>query len=268
MNPEGIVEVEGDGSGPCLDFTVRYAGGDIPASFWKGAPEQGALPALILIQHGGPLHKRHERTDWLAGEVASATGSAVLLIDGPIHGRRRTDNPELMRMLGIFKQFWSEDGGIDRYVADWRAAMDAVLAAGWADPTRIAWLGVSMGTAYGIPLCAAEPRIRAAAMGMWGVDWGQEKRLLADARGLTTPVLFQIKQGDEIFSTEGQRALFDALGSPQKCLHTFPGGHGLEAPGQMEQLLDFLLASFAGDDPHASWAKPGRCTATPPPAVR
>jgi dienelactone hydrolase len=264
------IEIDGDKGGTCLDFTIHGGPRVIPATFWPASREAGhaeTKPPVTLIQHGGPLHKRHERTDWLAQATATWTGGAVLLIDGPIHGLRRTDQPELMQMLGIFKQYWREDGGIDAQVEDWTIALDAVLGQGWADPDRVAWLGVSMGTAYGIPLCAAESRIRAAAMGMWGTDWGQEKRLLNDAQRLRTPTLFQIKQGDEIFTTAGQRALFDALGCPDKCLHTFPGGHGLETPGQLEQILAFITTAFAGDQAHAG-PGPGRAIATAPAVAR
>lgn len=239
--------IDGDRAGTSFDFSVRHDAGIIPATFWNGSSGSGELPPLTLLQHGGPLHKRDERVDMLAESVVARTGSAVLLLDGPIHGQRRTDQPELMEMLGIFKRYWRDDAGIDTMVSDWRLALDVVLDQRWADPERVVWFGVSMGTAYGIPVCAADERIKAAAMGMWGVDWGQEARLTEDARRMKTPALFQIKAEDEIFSTEGQRALFDALGCPNKCLTTYPGGHSLTAPGQFDQLMNFVVDAFAGE---------------------
>ena len=238
------IDIEGAVLDRRFDFTLRRGAETIPATFWNAAHPAGRDTPVTLLQHGGPLHKRHERTEWLAETAVAGTGGAVLLIDGPIHGRRRDDDPELMEMFGIFKRYWHEDAGIDGMVADWKAALDAVIAQGWADPERVAWLGVSMGTAYGIPVCVADERIGVAAMGMWGTEWGQTSRLLDDARRLKTPVLFQIKVGDEIFSTAGQRELFDALGSPNKCLHTHPGGHNLEASGQLNQLLGFIADHF------------------------
>ena len=238
--------VEGPRTGGSFDFTVRRGAHVVPATFWNAPAATAAPPPLTLLQHGGPLHKRHERTEWLAERIVAGTGGAVLLIDGPIHGARRADQPDIMEMLGIFKAFYVSEGGFDGMVADWRDALDAVLDRGWADPGRVAWFGVSMGTAYGIPVCAAEPRIKAAAMGMWGVDWGQEDRLLADARAMRTPTLFQIKTGDQIFAAAGQRALFDALGSPDKALRTHEGGHDLTAPGQLEELLGFIVARAFG----------------------
>ena len=75
---------------------------------------------------------------------------------------------------------------------------------------------------------------------MWSTDWRQADRLIDDARRISIPTLFQTKSEDEIFGIKEQRELFDALGSPNKCLHTFEGGHSLTAPGQLEQLLDFV----------------------------
>ncbi|KRB80651.1 hypothetical protein ASE00_16560 [Sphingomonas sp. Root710] len=240
------IDLDGDTSAPCFDFVIRHPGGAIPASFWNARAPRGDRTPLTLLQHGGPFHKRHERTDELARTIVDRIDSAVLLIDGPIHGQRRDDEPELMEMLGIFERHWRTAPGIDGYVSDWRIALDAVLQHGWADADRIAWFGMSMGTAYGIPLCAADDRLKAAALGMWGTDWGQESDLLDGARRMRTPVLFQIKLDDEIFSTSGQRALFDAIGSADKCLHSFAGGHSLTAPGQLDQLLDFIAAALGG----------------------
>jgi dienelactone hydrolase len=236
--------IDGSSTDECFDFSLRHGTRVIPATFWNAQGSSNGRPPLTLLQHGGPLHKRHEFSDFLARSILARTGGAVLLIDGPIHGRRRTEQLELTEMLTTFKQYWQEDADIDGMVSDWKHVLDAVLDQGWADPKRVAWFGLSMGTAYGIPVCAADERIRAAAIGMWGTDWGQGVRLIHDARRMRTSVLFQIKTEDEIFSIEGQRELFDALSCPNKCLSTFPGGHSVSAPGQLDQLLDFVAHAF------------------------
>lgn len=235
------IDIEGRPSGRCFDFTLHHNGGTVPATFWNASETAGSVPPLTLLQHGGPFHKRHERSDWLAETIVARTGGAVLLIDGPIHGQRRNDAPGIEEMLAAFERHWRQNPGIEAMVSDWRIALDAVLEQGWADPGRIVWFGMSMGTAYGVPLCAMDDRIKAAALGMWGIDWGQEAVLLDYARRVKTLTLFQIKTEDEIFSVDGQRKLFDALGAPNKCLRTFPGGHSLTAPGQLDELLDFVV---------------------------
>jgi len=35
---------------------------------------------------------------------------------------------------------------------------------------------------------------------------------------------------------------------PNKCLSTFPGGHSVSAPGQLDQLLDFVAHAFRDDE--------------------
>lgn len=245
MNHE--IRLVGHPSARSFDFTIHTDEGVIPATFWNAAPplRPRPRPPVTLLQHGGPFHKRHQRSESLAETLVERAGCAVLLIDGPIHGLRRSDDPGIEAMLANFERHWRDKPGIDGFVLDWKTALDAVIGRGWIDPHRIAWFGMSMGTAYGIPLCAEETRIRAAAFGMWGTDWGHEATLVDYARRLKTPVLFQVKEQDEFFSTSGQRKLFDSLSSPQKCLHTFPGGHSLTAPGQLDQLLDFIRHSFA-----------------------
>ncbi|WP_308819429.1 alpha/beta hydrolase [Pseudonocardia alni] len=231
---------------------MHHAAGVVPATFWSAPAGSADPPPLTLLQHGGAVHARHPAVDELANAVAVRTGGAVLLVDGPIHGRRRSAPLGFAEMLAAFEAFWRDDGGIDAMVSDWRLVLDVVLDRGWADPGRVAWLGVSMGTAYGIPVCAADPRIRAAAFGMWGLSWGRGDRLVSDAARLTVPALFQIKEADEIFPVAGQRALFDALGSPDKRLSTFAGGHSLSGPGQLDQLLDFTAAATGADRSEAT----------------
>tara|TARA_R110002124_G_scaffold63777_8_gene174619 strand:+ start:16327 stop:17088 length:762 start_codon:yes stop_codon:yes gene_type:complete len=245
MNTE--IRIEGQSSDESFDFSVHHEGQSIPATFWSSRLQSGGGTPLVLLQHGGPFHKRHEHSNALAETIVERTGAAVLLIDGPIHGRRRTDTAGVEEMLAAFEQHWRENPGIDQMVSDWRTALDAVLQQRWADPNRVVWFGMSMGTAYGIPLCAAETRIKAAAIGMWGTDWGQGTSLFEHAGQMQTPALFQIKSEDEIFSLEGQRKLFDAIGSPDKCLHTFAGGHSMTAPGQLDQLLEFIIQALTSD---------------------
>ena len=59
----------------------------------------------------------------------------------------------------------------DRAVIDW-LFRDARI-----DANAIGWVGVSMGTAYGLPLVATEPRIKAAVLGMWGLSFVNSQRL-------------------------------------------------------------------------------------------
>jgi hypothetical protein len=78
-----------------------------------------------------------------------------------------------------------------------------------------------------LPLAAAESRIAAAVLGLFGTA---ESGPVADAaRQVTVPVLFLVQWDDELYPREGGLRLFDLLGSRDKTLHANPGRH-LEFP--------------------------------------
>jgi fermentation-respiration switch protein FrsA (DUF1100 family) len=55
-------------------------------------------------------------------------------------------------------------------------------------------------------------------------------RIASDARQVSAPTLFHIQWDDEIFPREGQVALFDLLGSPEKVLTSYAGHHAETKP--------------------------------------
>jgi cephalosporin-C deacetylase-like acetyl esterase len=163
-----------------------------------------------------------------------------------VQGARRAAFAEGLPVRDEFLALWRAGGSVDPMVADWRAAIDALVTLPEADPARIAWYGVSMGTAYGLPLVAAEPRIRACALGMWGLSYPNSDRLGEDAPRVQCPTLFQQKWGDEIFSRESQIELFDKLGAPDKRLTVYMGGHKNPEGEQLQEIFDFLLGRLGG----------------------
>ena len=82
-----------------------------------------------------------------------------------------------------------------------------------------------MGTMFGLPLVAAEPRIDAAALGLMGTAIDTGSRLRADAAEVKCPVLFLQQWDDELIPRESASELFDALGTQDKRLHANPGLH-------------------------------------------
>jgi predicted esterase len=97
-----------------------------------------------------------------------------------------------------------------------------------------------MGTAYGLPVVAADSRIGAAIFGMWGTCRKPSDRLEKDALNVLIPVLFQTKSEDEIFTVEGQSALFNLLKSSQKRIVSYPGGHSDPKSEQLNEAVEFL----------------------------
>ena len=84
----------------------------------------------------------------------------------------------------------------------------------------IGYHGLSLGSAIGVPLVAAERRIKAAVLGLMG-----HETLTESASRISVPVEFVLQWDDEIVPRESGLALFDAIGSAEKTMHANPGGH-------------------------------------------
>ncbi|MEV6969400.1 dienelactone hydrolase family protein [Hamadaea sp. NPDC051192] len=218
-------------------FRISGATGPIPGVAWL-PPGAGGL---VLLGHGGSGDKRSPRIVELATWFA-ANGLAAAAIDGPYHGERvpaPVPAPEYQaRMVadGI-------DDVLDRMTADWLAV---VRHLGFA---RVGYLGVSLGTRFGLPLAAAlGDRLQCAVLGKFGLrqhpampaGLATPERAVREARAITAPVLFHVQWDDEIFPRDGQLALFDALAAPGKQLIAYAGGHGASPPGAVEHWRTFV----------------------------
>lgn len=226
-------------------FVVEANARQVPGALWLPAGQRGRLP-LVLVGHGGSQCKE-------AGAVLDvaypllARGVAVAAIDGPVHGERRGDQGrDAALVLQDFLALWQDKPGTADMTADWQATLAALAELPQLDCQRLGWFGLSMGTAYGLPLCAAESRIRAALLGMWGTSFPHGDLLMNAARHLHCPVQFQRKLADERFTAEGQEALFAALACEHKTLKTYPGGHVNPAGEQLADGLDFLCQHLLG----------------------
>lgn len=66
------------------------------------------------------------------------------------------------------------------------------------------------------------------------------ERIARDARQVTCPALFHIQWHDEIFPSDGQRALFDLLSSQDKQLIGYAGTHAGTPPTAIALWRDFI----------------------------
>jgi dienelactone hydrolase len=221
------------------EFFVKCEQRVVPAVLWT--PEGPAVPRpVVLMGHGGSQHKTAPGMIDLAGRFVRNHGFAAAAIDGPIQGARRKDGLSGLEVQTEFRAMWEKDHRIDAMVADWRATIDALTGVPDVNPNAIGWYGISMGTAYGLPLAAVDYRIRVALLGMWGTNFVNSQRLADDAPKVRCPVLFQQKWSDQFFTREGQLDLFDRLGSEEKWLKVYLGGHVPVAGEQLADIEDFL----------------------------
>lgn len=231
--------------GGAVEWAVRI--GHVPATVW--VPGTVRRPPLVLLGHGGSGDRNSGRIVGLGRWFARA-GLAAVAIDGPYHGGR-VARP----MAAVVYQRLIADEGVervlDRMADDWRTAVDALGAAGVVDDRNLGFLGLSMGTRFGLPAAAAlGGRLRVAVFGKFGMRQAAEMhpglnapaRVAADARRVTAPVLFHMQDDDERFPRDGQLALFDALGSPDRHLIRYPGTHATTDPAAIAAWRAFVTA--------------------------
>jgi dienelactone hydrolase len=218
-------------------ITLRVDGATVPGLHWL-PPGPAAPPATVLIGHGGTAHKRAPNVVDLARRLVLGPGYGAVALDAPAHGDRMT--PEQRAALaarlaaarqdqaagtqrGIPPEVWRAMlATAPRAVAEWQALLDGLIADGTAGP--FGYWGVSMGTVYGVPLLAREPRITAAVLGLANLRDGDQAQR-EQAAAITIPLLFLLQADDPLVSREAGLALWDALGSDEKAVHLNPGPH-------------------------------------------
>ena len=157
------------------DFIV----GEIPGVLWSPASGSDRAP-LVLMGHGGGLHKKTPAQVARAHDSVTTYGFTVVALDAPGHGDRprtaedeqaRADLRQAMaageteRVKSISVRYGAALA--ERAVPEWQATLDALQALpeiGTEAPIGYGG-GISMGTAIGVPLTAIEPRITAAIFG-------------------------------------------------------------------------------------------------------
>jgi hypothetical protein len=237
------IMVAADAAGAATrDFTVTHDGGTVPGAVWL--PAHGSPKGLILHGHGGSRHKRDPSVVGFVEAAIARHGFAIAAIDGPVHGARYTGPPRSGPDTQMaFRKLWegdADDSAVAGMVADWRAALDGLLDDPLLRGLPVGYYGLSMGHAFGVPLLAADDRIAAAVIGLWGANYPNSERLAAAAGGVRCPTLTMQMRSDEFFTLDGAIELFDALAGDDKRFLLMPGPHTL-TPEQSETGLAFLV---------------------------
>jgi len=240
-------------------FALKAAAAVVPGLYWR--PAGPAAPrATVLIGHGGSQHKGAQNVVALARRLVRECGYAAVALDAPNHGDRMTPAqreareqllqarqdgaPELPPGLrDQLRQAMAQ--AVPVAVAEWQALLDDLGTQPDGADGPFGYWGVSMGTAIGVPLLAAENRIRAAALGLSGLRDGDDARR-QQAAGITIPLLFLLQSDDQLVTRESGLALWDAFGSADKALHLNPGPHQGIPGRERAYALDFFREHLAG----------------------
>ncbi|MFC9235230.1 dienelactone hydrolase family protein [Streptomyces decoyicus] len=218
---------------------------EIPGVLWAPEGAAGTRP-LILMGHGGGQHKKAPGILARARRFVTECDFAVVAVDVPGHGDRPMD--EEYHRIATENQARVDAGeevapliaGFQALVArqtvpEWRAVLDAVQQLEHVGAGPVGYWGVSLGCGLGVPFVAAEPRVRAASLGLGGAPASAE----AAAR-ITVPVEFLVQWDDERVPRAQSLALFDALASSEKTLHANPGKHAEIPAFQLDNTLRFF----------------------------
>lgn len=219
--------------------------GEIPGALWTPEGVVGTRP-LILLGHGGGQHKKAPDVLTLAHRLVAECGFAAVAVDVPSHGDRpqheefsrvAADNQarvaageELAPLIARFQALVAR-----QTVPEWRAVLDAVQQLEHVGTGPVGYWGVSLGCGLGVPFVAAEPRVRAAVLGLGGALASAE-----DAARITVPVEFLVQWDDERVPRAQSLALFDSLASSEKTLHANPGKHGEVPAFERDSTLRFF----------------------------
>jgi fermentation-respiration switch protein FrsA (DUF1100 family) len=232
-------------------FEVEVDGRTVPGVLW--VPDAGPGPRpLVLLGHGATRHKRIDYLVALGRRLAGDYDFAVAAIDGPGHGDRRAPGHEdEVALFTAFLAEWSREGTTDDMVADWRVTLDALRDLDEVGDGPVGYWGLSMGTIYGVPLVAAEPRIQVAVFGLMGLIGPTRERMATDAASINCPVLFVQQWDDSLIPRAEALEMFDAFASLDKRLHAHPGDHAAVPVEEIVFSARFLarhLAPHARDD--------------------
>lgn len=214
------------------DFLV----GEIPGVLWSPVSGSDHAP-LVLMGHGGGLHKKTPALMARAHDLVTTWGFTVAAIDAPGHGDRPSTAEDEQARAGLRQALTAGENEAfesisvgyaislaERAVPEWRATLDALQQLpeiGTEAPIGYGG-GITLGTAIGIPLTAIEPRITAA---VFGGGFFPHEALIEAATRITVPIQFLLPWDDEHVDRQSSLALFDAFASTEKTLHANPGDH-------------------------------------------
>lgn len=235
-------ETEDDKGNPTREFVARRGGRRaLTGAIWL--PKEKSSDTLMLFGHGASGTRYQEPIAHMAGRFQRA-GVPSLSIDGPIHGLRKVGDGA----RGAFSEEFARETTIEDMLADWNEAIDLARGLDEVETSKLAYMGLSMGSIYGIPLVATRPDMTVATLGLFGVNpaFPHSDRYFSWAQKIDIPLLFLMQLEDELFPRETCIEAFDSFASKDKRMHCNPGLHP-EIPGEeIDFSFEFLLGHIEG----------------------
>lgn len=235
-------ETEDDKGNATREFVVDR--GDVRAltgAVWL--PENKTADTLMLFGHGASGDRYQEPIAHLAGRFQRA-GIPSLSLDGPVHGLRKIGDGQRV----AFGEELQRESHVEDMMTDWNEAISLARGLDEISATKLAYLGLSMGSIYGIPLVASRPDMSVATLGLIGMTaiLPQGEAFLAMARQIEIPILFLMQMEDELFPRDGCLEVFDAFASKDKRMHCNPGLHPEIPQEEIDFSFEFLLGHIEG----------------------
>jgi dienelactone hydrolase len=241
---------------------LRYTGANgarVPAYLFTPRARAALGPAVIL-QHGANTSKDDYYIQAPARRWAK-DGWTVLAIDLAEHGERAAGEPTdvMTRRRLVGKPAFVAQG-----VGDLQRAVDLLATVPGVAPSRVGFVGFSLGGMLGTVFCAQEPRITATAIVIAGSfalmrywergatdEERRRRRAAADAtdpaffagRIAPRPFLMVNTTDDPIFPRAAVETLFDAAGTPKE-LRWHAGTHHQWGGGVYKDVRAFLAGAL------------------------
>lgn len=222
-----------------MDFVASRDGKrNVTGALWLPDEVRAETP-LVVFGHGASDDRYQPPIPGLAQRFVTEMGCPVLSMDGPVHGLRRVEpggrvalRTEMMRPTATAEM-----------TEEWHFAIDLALNHDAIGSRPLAYFGLSMGSAFGIPMLAERDDVLVSTIGLLGTTgpFDDQRELLVDAAGrITHPVLFLMQLEDELFDRTGYLELFDAIGSADKRIHANPGPHAHMTQEELRFSFDFM----------------------------
>jgi len=219
--------------------------GEIPGVLWTPEGAAGTRP-LILLGHGGGQHKLAPAIVAGAVRLVTERGYAVAAADAPNHGDRPKDEKFLRLVAETRARVAAGDDAASAFdpvhtllaeqsVPEWQSVVTELQDLDYVNTGPVGYRGMSLGCGLGMPFVAAEPRVRAAVLGLFG-----SPSLVQTASRIAVPVQFLVQWDDELVPRAASLAVFDALASPDKTLHANAGLHADVPEFEVDSSLEFF----------------------------